>query len=67
MLEDIVKWFGNQRAMAKCLGVTDVAVSLWKKEGIPAMRAIEIEEMTRGHFRAVDIINNNNGLGDTNE
>lgn len=58
MFDEICNYFGNQARLAKALNVTRVAVSIWKREGIPAARAIEIEKLTEGRFKAVEIINN---------
>lgn len=54
MLE-IIEWFGSKSAMAKALGVSRAAVSQWIAEGIPAARAIQIEALTEGKFKAVTI------------
>jgi DNA-binding transcriptional regulator YdaS (Cro superfamily) len=51
----IISHFGSHANLARALGVSRVAVTLWRKEGIPAQRAIEIEKITGGKFKAVDI------------
>lgn len=57
MLKEIIKWFGSQVEMARQLGVTQAAVAQWvSDEKIPPYRAIQIERITDGQFKAVDII-----------
>ena len=56
MLEDIFLFFGGQSALADKLGVDKSAVSQWKSEGVPAFRAVQIEKLSNGKFRAVDIL-----------
>jgi DNA-binding transcriptional regulator YdaS (Cro superfamily) len=51
----IISHFGTQAALARALGVSRVAVTLWKTEGIPSHQAIKIERITGGKFKAVDI------------
>lgn len=56
-VKDIVDWFGGEQVtLAKKLGVTKAAVSYWVSENkIPANRAIQIEQITKGNFKAVDL------------
>ena len=56
MLEEIFKHFGGQSALAEALGIDKSAVTQWKTEGVPAFRAVQIEKLTQGKFRAVDIL-----------
>lgn len=56
MLDKIIKWFDGQKKMAMALGISEPAISIWKRDGIPPLRAIEIEEITNGEFKAVDIV-----------
>lgn len=58
MFELICNYFGGQKGLAKRLNVTEAAISIWKREGIPAARAIEIEEISGGAFKATEIIKN---------
>ena len=56
MIRKIITHFGGTTATATALGVAPSAVSQWIKEDrIPPQRAIEIEALTEGFFRAVDI------------
>lgn len=56
MIEKIIKHFGSAKALAKELGVTESAVSQWWDKGIPPARAIEIEQLTNGEIKAIDIV-----------
>jgi DNA-binding transcriptional regulator YdaS (Cro superfamily) len=54
--ELIIKHFGNQRKMALRLGVSRQAVGEWLKLGtIPANRAIQIEKITNGELKAIEM------------
>lgn len=55
MYNEIISHFGSHANLARALGVTRVAVTLWRTDGIPAQRAIQIERVTGGKFKAVDI------------
>lgn len=56
MLDDIFIHFGSQSALARMLGVSAAAVAQWCVEGVPPARAIQIEKLTDGKFKAVDIV-----------
>ena len=59
-MEEIVAFFGSQKAMAEKLGVSEAAVSYFiNQDGFPAFRAIQIEIMTDGKFKAADLIETN--------
>lgn len=55
-MNDIYEHFGSKSALARALGVDRAAVTQWAREGVPPLRAIQIEAMTHGLFKAVDII-----------
>ena len=56
-LEKLVLHYGSQVEIAKALDVTEGAVSQWVSTGgLPAKRAIMIEKLTGGKFKAVDIV-----------
>ena len=58
MIDDVIGWFGGQTETAKALGVSAQAVWNWCNDGqIPPARAIQIEQVTGGRFRAVEISN----------
>ena len=55
--EELLAYFGNQKLMAMQLDVTAVAVSQWFNNGyIPPSKAIKIEEITNGKFKAIKLI-----------
>lgn len=57
MLKDVIEWFGSQSNMARGLGVDRSAVSQWVKDGhLPAARALEVERLSGGRFKALDLI-----------
>jgi len=56
-MQEIIKHFGGQSALAKKLNVDKAAVSQWVSYGFfPPKRAIQIERITNGLFKAVDMI-----------
>ena len=53
MIELIIQHFGGHTRTAHALGVSTQAVSQWAARGrIPAKRALEIERLTGGKFKA---------------
>lgn len=52
-LHDIYK---TQEAIAEVFNLTRQAVGIWKKKGIPASRALEIEKVTKGKVTAMDVL-----------
>ena len=48
--------FGSNADIAKLFSVTRESVRLWMKNGIPADRALEVEEVTHGDIPANDIL-----------
>lgn len=56
MFEQIIAYFGSRSELARRLNVAPAAVTQWALEGIPPARAIEIEQLTGGEFKAVDIV-----------
>ena len=56
-MNDAIKWAGGKLALAKALGVTHAAVSHWLRDGgLPPARAIEMERLTGGALRAVNLV-----------
>ena len=54
-LDEVIEHFGSQVKLADTLGVTQGAVSQWMSNGgLPAGRAVQIERLTGGKFKAVD-------------
>ena len=55
----ILAFFGSRTALAEALGVTKGAISQWEAEDVvPGARAVEIEKLSNGSIKAVDIANN---------
>lgn len=55
MFDEIIEFFGGQPDLAHLLGVHRSAISQWKVEGVPFKRALQIEILSKGLFKAVDI------------
>lgn len=46
IVENACKAVGGQPNMAKLLGISEQAVSKWKRNGVPAERVLEIERLS---------------------
>lgn len=55
-MEKIIEYFGGQAELARLLGVDRAAVAQWCRFGLPPARAIEIETLTNGDFKATEIV-----------
>ena len=56
-IKEVVAFFGTQAHMARELGVSAAAVTQWVKAGaIPAQRAIQIEALSNGQIKALDLV-----------
>lgn len=56
MIDALLDHFGSQYRMAKELGVDRGAVSQWvKNHTIPPQRLIQLERITNGEFKAIDL------------
>ncbi len=55
-MNELIKYFGNKTIMARVLDVDKSAVTQWGNEGLPPYRAIQIERITKGAFKAIDIM-----------
>jgi DNA-binding transcriptional regulator YdaS (Cro superfamily) len=52
-IEQAIKYFGSQVALADALGVQQPAISMWKTRGkIPHLQQIRIEHATKGKLKA---------------
>lgn len=57
-LQQVIGHYGSQSKLAELLGVTRAAVTQWVNDGVlPPLRAIQIEVMSGGDFKAVDLTN----------
>jgi hypothetical protein len=51
--EDLKKHYGSAAKAAEALGLKSrQAVHEWKRKGIPPLRQLQIEKLTRGKLRA---------------
>jgi len=56
-LEPVIQHFGGQSKLAAALGISQVAVHFWVREdALPAKRAIQVERITNGKFKAADLV-----------
>ena len=55
-INEIIAWAEGASRLAVMLNVDRAAVSQWRRHGrVPPRRAIQIEQLSLGRFRAVDI------------
>lgn len=54
-IERIISHFGSKAALARALEVKPQNITRWSKQGVPAAAAIQIEKITKGKFKAIDI------------
>lgn len=54
-LDRAIKIVGSQTALAHAVGVVPMAVTLWKKRGVPAIRCIPIEQATGGQVTRYEL------------
>ena len=56
-VDRVIAHFGGKYKLANTLEVSSSAVSIWIREGrFPAMRAIQIETISKGKFKARDLV-----------
>lgn len=56
-IEEAIEFFGGRNRLAGLLDVSSVAVHWWVKENkLPPYRAIQIEELSGGKFKAKELI-----------
>lgn len=61
-LNEAIEHFGTATELAGKLGVNKMAITNWKKRGVPMTRAIEIEKLSNGQIKASDLCPELNGL-----
>ena len=49
---DLVDFYGSAAAAARAIGVQPPSVAEWKLNGIPALRQLHIEKLTKGRLKA---------------
>ena len=55
--QKVFQYFGGQNKTAGALDVSTQAVHAWKNRGyFPPAQAVEIERITDGKFKAVDLV-----------
>lgn len=54
-VEQIIEHFGSKRALADLLDVSPQSLTRWNSDGVPPKAAIQIEKLTNGKFRAIQI------------
>lgn len=55
-LKRLIEHFGSKAHLAAELGVTTVAVDKWLLAGrLPPARAIQVQRITEGEFKALDL------------
>lgn len=55
IVDEIINHFGSKAALARLLGCRPQALTRWTTKGVPANSAIEIERLSNGKFKAIDI------------
>lgn len=55
-IKKLIDFYGSRSRLARALGVHRAAVTQWCDQGgLPPKRAIQVEQLTGGMFKAVDI------------
>lgn len=55
-VDNVCKILAKSRAdLVQMFGVTEAAISQWRKKGFPAGRAFELERLTEGRVKAADV------------
>lgn len=50
--DDLIRHFGTQTRAAEALGLAQPSVSEWQQRGIPFLRQLHIEKLTKGRLKA---------------
>jgi DNA-binding transcriptional regulator YdaS (Cro superfamily) len=48
--------YKTQEAIAAVFKLTRQGVGIWKRKGIPASRALQVEKLTKGQVTALDVL-----------
>jgi len=62
-IKRVIKHFGSKAKLARALGIQRSNITLWLSgaKNIPPKQAINIERITDGEFKAVDILGEADG------
>jgi hypothetical protein len=50
--QDLIAHYGTQQAAAAAIGMSQSTVSDWGTKGIPYLRQVQYQEITRGRLKA---------------
>lgn len=48
--------YGTMEAIAEAFGITRQGVTYWKKHGVPANQAANVQKVTKGKVTILDVI-----------
>jgi len=52
-IDQVIKFFGSQVAVAQALGVQQPTISMWRTRGrIPHLQQLRLEHVTKGKLKA---------------
>lgn len=57
IMQQVIEYFGGRNKLCGLLDVSNAAMSQWlAEESFPPMRAIQVEMLSNGRFKAVDLV-----------
>lgn len=56
LMDKLLAYFGGRQGAAQGLAVTTESLRLWRRNGIPLSRALDIEKATAGAIKAEEVI-----------
>jgi len=56
LADRLIRHFGGREKAAEALGVVGETLRLWKRDGIPLARAVEIEKRSGGIVTASEVL-----------
>ena len=63
-IQQVIAFFGTQSELGRLLGVSQQSIRHWIGRGhIPLRRAVQIEEVSGGKIRLMDILHLTNRIG----
>ena len=54
--EKLLAIYGTHEKLAKAFKVKTQAMTYWKKNGVPAIRAKQVEKVTKGEVTMIDVL-----------